>query len=483
MREIHMSGSEQLIVSRADFHDFDIRGDRVLLHVPSTSVFVLDPIAKDVLDYVKGEGLVTRDEIYRRLSSHTPESISGAVDDFFSLGILEIPGGARGQEFKEIREFPLSTIVLNVNTGCNLSCTYCYKEDLDVPSEGKRLSLEKALKGIDLLISEGASRDRINVVFFGGEPLSNMKLIRQVTEYAERRCSEEKMQIDFSLTTNATLLTEELIEYFDTHRFGISISMDGPEAVHDRRRLTVGGSGTYSVVRKKAKLLLERYKSKPVGARVTLTSGYTDVCAIHKHLKDELGFAEVGFAPVTSNPVDVFNLSESELRSLFESMKTLGREYVSSAIRGVNNGFSNMHQLMSDLYEGRKKSLPCGAGVGLLAVDHKGELNLCHRFTGSTLPTFGNVDAGINKVELGKFIEKAIDRTDRGCKSCRIQNLCSGGCYHESYANFSDPHSPVYHYCDLLREWVDFGIECYLEILEKNPSFLHQHISNRKVEL
>ena len=145
-----MSGSEQLIVSRAAFHDFDIRGDRVLLHVPSTSVFVLDPIAKDVLDYLKGESLVTRDEVHSRLSSHAPESISGAVDDFFSLGILESPGGTQGQEVKEIREFPLSTIVLNVNTGCNLSCTYCYKEDLDVPSEGKRLSLEKAIKGIEL---------------------------------------------------------------------------------------------------------------------------------------------------------------------------------------------------------------------------------------------------------------------------------------------------------------------------------------------
>lgn len=311
-----MSGLEQLIVSRVAFHDFDVRGDRVLLHVPSTSVFVLDPIAKDVLDYVKAESLVTREAIFSRLKSHSPENISGAIDDFFNLGILQIPGVLQNQEFKDIREFPLSTIVLNVNTGCNLSCTYCYKEDLDIPSEGKRLSLVKAIKGIELLIKEGASRDRINVVFFGGEPLSNFELIRQVTEYAERRCSEETKQIDFSLTTNATLLTEELIEYFDVHRFGISISMDGPEAIHDRRRLTVGGNGTYSVVRKKAKLLLERYKSKPVGARVTLTSGYTDVCAIHKHLKDDLGFAEVGYAPVTSNPVDVFNLSESELRSL-----------------------------------------------------------------------------------------------------------------------------------------------------------------------
>jgi uncharacterized protein len=237
------------------------------------------------------------------------------------------------------------------------------------------------------------------------------------------------------------------------------------------------------VVAAKARMLLARYTSRPVGARVTLTAGYSDVAAIHRHLKDEIGFAEVGFAPVTSNPVTTFNLVGDELRGVFESMKTLGRQYRDAAVAGENIGFSNMHQMLSDLYEGRRKALPCGAGIGLLAVDHKGGLNLCHRFTGSDQPTFGSVDAGIAKAELGAFLENALDRSERGCSTCPIRNLCSGGCYHESYANFSDPHSPVYHYCELLREWVDFGIEVYLEILDKNPAFLHRHIANRSSEL
>jgi uncharacterized protein len=138
---------------------------------------------------------------------------------------------------------------------------------------------------------------------------------------------------------------------------------------------------------------------------------------------------------------------------------------------------------MSDLYEGRKKALPCGAGVGLLAVDHKGDLNLCHRFTGSDMPRFGNVDEGIAKEALGAFLEKATDRADKGCSTCRIRNLCAGGCYHESYAHFGDPLSPTYHYCDLMRDWVDFGIEIYTEILVKNPGFFRQHLSTRSIQL
>jgi uncharacterized protein len=138
-----------------------------------------------------------------------------------------------------------------------------------------------------------------------------------------------------------------------------------------------------------------------------------------------------------------------------------------------------MHQLMTDLHEGRRKSLPCGAGVGLLAVDGDGELNLCHRFTGSDLPTFGNVTDGIDAERLGAFIDKAIDRGGTHCETCRIRNLCAGGCYHESYSRFGDAHHRTYHYCDLLRSWVDFGVRVYADIQRHNPGFFTRHLEPR----
>lgn len=472
-------------VDAHSFHDMQLRDRRVLLHIPSTGLFDLDPVTAAVLDFVRRVPTVHTDELLKHFACSVSEtSVAGAIEDLRSLGVLRADRAVeKGGPGIRVREFPLSTLVLNVNTGCNLSCTYCYKEDLTSPAKGEKLAFETARAGIELLLREGERRDRVSVVFFGGEPLTNMALIRAATEYVERRCTEEGKALDLSLTTNATMLTEELVDWFDGHRFGISISMDGPQAVHDRRRKTIGGKGTYDVVAQKTRMLLERYRSRPVGARVTLTAGYTDVEAIHHHLKGEIGFSEVGFAPVTSNPVDTFNLEGDELRSLFASMKQLGFAYRDAALRGENIGFSNMHQLMSDLYEGRRKALPCGAGLGLLAVDHQGKLNLCHRFTGSEMPTFGNVRDGIEKESLGRFLEEAMDRSGRGCSTCRIRNLCAGGCYHESYAQFGDPHSPVYHYCDLLREWVDFGIEIYLELMERNPAFLHRHVSNRSTEL
>jgi uncharacterized protein len=342
------------------------------------------------------------------------------------------------------------------------------------------MAFETAAQSFELLLAEAKERKRVNLVFFGGEPLSNMPLIRQVIDHAERRGAEVGKTVDFSLTTNATLLTEELVEYFSAHRVGITVSMDGPKALHDRNRKTIGGKGTYDVVAKKARMLLAGHKTRPVGARVTLTRGTTDVVTIHRHLRDEIGFFEVGFAPVTAGDIGTFNLGEDELAEVFCGMKALGLEYRDEALAGRNNGFANMHQLMTDLAEGTRKSLPCGAGLGMLAVDKDGGLNLCHRFTGSSLPTFGNVADGIDKPRLGAFLEEAQDRSARPCATCRIRNLCSGGCYHERYARYGDPMHPVAHYCELMRDWIDFGIDVYTRIMAGNPGFFERHVAPRR---
>ncbi len=455
----------------------------MLLHVPTTALFELDALGAEVLRLVRADSTLDAAGIAGALSARFPgEQVSAFLGKLLRLEVLRVEGASRpiNPSGVRIEAYPLSTIVLNVNTGCNLACRYCYKEDLAVPAEGKRMGMDVAARSVDLLLSQGEQRPRVGIVFFGGEPLSNMPLIRQVVDYAEAKAAALGKTIDFSLTTNATLLTEELIEYFDAHRFGLSVSIDGPQAVHDRNRRTVGGHGTYEVVARKVRMLLARYRSKPVGARVTLTAGTTEVEAIHEHLRDQLGFHEVGYAPVTASEQAGHALSEAELAEVHAGFERLGAKYLAAALAGRNTGFSNLHQLMTDLHEGRRKALPCGAGVGLLAVDHQGGLNLCHRFTGSELPTFGSVEQGIAADRLGAFLERAADRDGTHCATCRIRNLCAGGCYHESWVRYGDAHHRTYHYCNLLRRWVDFGIRVYAEISARNPKFFSAHIEPRR---
>ena len=463
-------------------HVVRTESDTYLLHVPTTAVFGVDVLGLAVIERCRDSGGHSVDELVALLADrHLPARVRAFAAELRKLEMLQPSGSLRpiNPRSVQVSSYPLSTLVLNVNTGCNLSCTYCYKEDLAKPADGRKMNFVTAARSIDLLLEAGAARDRVNIVFFGGEPLTNVALIRQVVGYAEAEAARAGKAIDFSMTTNATLLTPALIDYFDAHRFGISVSMDGPKLIHDRHRKSVGGLGTYDVVTRKVRLLLDRYRARPVGARVTLGGGNTEVEAIHAHLRGEIGFHEVGYAPVTSAAEAGHALSAAELAKVHRAFERLGEDYRRAALAGRNNGFSNMHQLMTDLHEGRRKSLPCGAGVGLLAVDGDGDLNLCHRFTGSDLPTFGNVATGIDGGRLSAFIDKAIDREGTHCETCRIRNLCAGGCYHESYARFGDAHHRTYHYCDLLRSWVDFGVRVYADIQRHNPSFFIHHLEPR----
>ena len=456
--------------------------DAFLLHVPTTAVFGVDGLGLAMIELCQASGGRSIEELVLALADrYPPARVRAFAAELRKLELLAPSGALRpiNPASVRVKAYPLSTLVLNVTTGCNLSCTYCYKEDLAVPADSKKMDFVTAARSIDLLLAAGAERERVNVVFFGGEPLTNIALIKAVIAYAEHAGERSGRHVDFSMTTNATLLTPTLIDFLDSHRVGISVSIDGPKDVHDRHRRSVGGRGTYDAVARRVGLLLERYRSRPVGARVTLGSGSVEVERIHAHLRGELGFHEVGYAPVTAGAQEDHALTTEELTSVHEAFERLGLDYRDRALMGENNGFSNMHQLMTDLHEGRRKALPCGAGVGLLAVDGDGDLNLCHRFTGSDLPKFGNVTTGIDGDRLGAFVSKAIDREGTHCETCRIRNLCAGGCYHESYARFGDPHHRTYHYCDLLRRWVDFGVAVYSDIRQNNPEFFVKHLEPR----
>ncbi|GAB3453751.1 quinohemoprotein amine dehydrogenase maturation protein [Insolitispirillum peregrinum] len=464
-----------------DVHEVHADGAHILFHIPSTSLFELDEVGGAVLSLFRDRPQVEPDDIRASFEGRfaAPEVID-TIQGLLTLGILEDAACASAPLEALVPErHPLTNLVLNVTTGCNLGCTYCYKEDLTTPMAAKTMALDDARRSVDLLLAESQDRERVSLVFFGGEPLTNMPLIRAVTDYAEQAAEAVGKGIDFSLTTNATLLTPEISSWLDAHRFGLTVSMDGYRELHDKNRKTIGGKGTYDVVARNVRDLLGRYRSRPIGARVTLTAGVVDVVGIHRHLRDELGFYEVGFAPATSTDLAMFSLDDDETGEVFRAFRFLGQEYVDAAIRGENTGFANMRTLLKTLAEGARKSVPCGAGLGLLSVDAGGKINLCHRFTGSEMGTFGDIHSGIDRTALNGFIRQAATRTSNpanGCSSCRVRHICAGGCYHESHAKFGDALHPVYHVCDSIRDWVDFGISSYARLQRENPGFLQSHV-------
>ena len=212
--------AESLEWNRTNGHLVRGGADSYLLHVPTTAVFGLDDMGLAVLEHCRAKGGLSVDELVARLAGiYEPARVRAFAGELRTLEVLQPAGSLRpiNPAAVEVRSYPLSTLVLNVNTGCNLSCTYCYKEDLAKPAEGRKMDFVTAARSVDLLLKTGASRERLNVVFFGGEPLTNVPLIQQVTAYAEAEAKRAGKTVDFSLTTNATLLTAELIDSRQKH--------------------------------------------------------------------------------------------------------------------------------------------------------------------------------------------------------------------------------------------------------------------------
>ena len=465
-----------------NLHRVAVDGRDLLFHVPTTSLFELDALTREALDLLAASPLSLAALQEKLAARHDAGAVAEAVAELAACDVLrDSRAEARAPAAKRrVTSFPLTTVVLNVNTGCNLSCTYCFKEDLTSPAAGKKMDFATAQAAVEMLLRESPGRSRYNVVFFGGEPLTQMPLLEQVVAWGERRFAEAGTRGDFSLTTNATLITPRIADWLNEHNVGVAVSIDGPRAIHNRHRTTLGGKGSYDVVAAKIRLLRERYTARPLGARVTLARGTTEVIEIFDHLTDEFGFNEVGFAPVTSGDDSSFNLSEAELDAVFSGFRALGDRLVTAALRGEKTGFSNLLQLLTDLHEGTSKSLPCGAGYSMVAIDHQGAVNLCHRFTGSNLQTFGDVTHGLARAELGAFLERRLDKSGVDCATCRIRNLCSGGCYHESYARYGDPSHPTLHYCDRMRAWIDYGITAYARILAAQPDWFGKTLTPRR---
>lgn len=448
---------------RENYRRVDAEGRPLLFHVPTTSVFAISAQSEENIRALEAGEISWTD-----LDPETMEA-------FESLMIV----GEPGTEYPDvsIERFPVKALVLNVASGCNLSCTYCYKADLTSMANGGNMTLETAKEAIELFYSESPNRKDYTITFFGGEPLGNLPLIRQVIAYADDYFAQRGAEVKYTMTTNATLLTPAVVRELYDSRVDLTISIDGPEAIHNHTRVFENGRGSYAAVVKNLAEVRKVYKERVVAARVTLTHGVTDVLGIWKHLRYALGFKEIGLAPATSGDNAMFNLSDRELYTVFEGFKQLGEHYIAEALQNRYNGFSNLHRVLGDIHEGRKKRLPCGAGVGLLSVSYKGTIDLCHRFTGSDFPSFGSVQTGLDKPALTNFLEKRANNKEGDCASCHIRNLCAGGCYHESYIKYDDPSRPVLHYCDTMRSWIDYALGAYARIMQHNPAFFETYFN------
>lgn len=461
-------------------HRFEAAGQRFVYSAATAALLGLDEVSSAVLDNFCAEGGA---ELEPWALANPGEDEQETFKAMVQMGLLR-PVGEVPPSTDPLppMPFPISTLVLNVSSKCNLSCTYCYeygedKIEGEARKPGKassRMTPQLARDSVDFLMEHSAARKDVSITFFGGESLLGFEAIRAATLYANERAAECGKRIGYALTTNATLLSDEVIDFLVEQRFGVNISIDGAKDDHDRHRSFKSGGGSYEVIVPRIRKLLAKNRpgGRPIGARITLTRGADDIARTFEHLVGEIGFDQVGFAPVTSSPGKDWALGDDGMDWILEQFAVLSKDYLDEALAGRAHAFSNLDDLLREIHRGINKAHPCGAGLGLLAVSTDGDLGLCHRFVDSQTHTVGDLESGIDHQKREDFLREGHIDTKTACHSCFARPHCSGGCYHEAYVRYGDAAQPNLHYCSWIRSWTELGLGIYGQLAVENPAFL-----------
>jgi uncharacterized protein len=465
--------------SLGELHRFEGGGTQFLYLVSAGAIFQMDDAVSIVFEALS-QGPLSFEELAERLvaGGMSHGDAVETIDELFRARVLVGEDTVREPLDAPPADFPLQSLVMNLTNQCNLSCQYCYEfgEDKVATPEGKPkfMDIETAKQSVDFLLEGSKGRKAVHITFFGGETLMNFPLLKQVVAYASERAAEQGRSVDFSLTTNATLLTPAIIEFLSENQIGVTVSMDGPPDLQDKMRVFANGRGSYDIIAPRVKALIAGHRTRPITARVTLTNGVTDVVRIYRHLKEELGFHEVGFAPVTTSPDRLYSINERGMNGVLKDFHVLAEEYLEYALRGQMHGFSNVSDTIAELYQGVNKSHPCGAALGLVGVGPSGDIAPCHRFVDSDTHALGNIATGIDKQKQTAFLDRGHINGKYDCHTCFARPLCAGGCHHEAFVRYGDTGHANLHYCDWIRQWTDTCLRIFGTISAQNPEFLQQ---------
>ena len=457
----------------ADNRMFHTGGRDFFFLAEDNAIFEMTPDTKIILEQQSAAGKFCKADFFSRLDGPV-EDKQDLFETLMNRRVL-VPGdretsGRTTEAGTGI--IPLKTLVLHLTDACNLGCHYCYyRQDGQASKKSRPMTPAVARKAVDFLLAHSGGLEEVVIVFFGGEPLLNFDLISFAVGYAREKALEKGKKIEFAITTNGTLLTDRIIGFLHEHSIGITVSIDGFEDVHDRFRRFPDGTPSYGTILPGIRKLIERAREKPVVARVTV-AGRTarDVPEVLAHLLD-LGFAEVGFAPVTTQDVS-YQLGRDEMALLLDRFRALSDTFLDFARQDKFLGFTNLVDLLVVLHESEVKNYPCGAGLGLFSVDPEGRLYLCQRLTGEASAWMGDVSGGFHQRRIRQFRTAAEIGRKESCRKCWVRAICAGGCYHEALVREGGLDRPNLHYCEWLRNWIDIGLSVYGRLAAERPEYL-----------
>lgn len=412
-------------------HMYEQNGYRIVLDTNSGAVHVMDEIPFELLshfaDRVPEE--LPQDVLHDMTARFPEEKVLEAFEELQELQKENMLFSK--DEYAKfagmMQAAPIKSMCLNVAHDCNLRCEYCFASKGDFGGERKPMPLEVGKKAIDFLIEHSAGRHNLEMDFFGGEPLMNFDVVKELVAYARSLEKEHNKNFRFTITTNGLLLDDDKIEFINREMSNCVLSLDGRKEVNDRLRFRVDGSGSYDRIVPQFQKLVATRNGKDYYARGTFTRHNLDFTNDVLHMAD-LGFDQISVEPVVSDEKLEYSIKEEDLPRVFEEYEKLAK----TIIRDRKNGkYYNFFHFAVDLNQGPcaiKRLRGCSCGNEYVAVTPEGDIYPCHQFVGNEEWKMGNVMDGTLDLGMKNRFAKANVYAKEKCQNCWARFYCSGGC-------------------------------------------------------
>ncbi|MCR5452271.1 MAG: thioether cross-link-forming SCIFF peptide maturase [Lachnospiraceae bacterium] len=445
-------------------HRFTNNGYNIVMDINSGAIHVVDPVTYDLIGLYKE---LSPDEVRKQTGELHPEISTEEIAQIYDeVRELEISGDLftpdpYEEKVKDYTKRPtvVKALCLHVAHDCNLACKYCFAEEGEYHGGHRELmSLEVGKAALDFLIENSGSRHNLEVDFFGGEPLMNWDVVKQLVHYGRSREEETGKHFRFTLTTNGVLLSDEVIDFANKEMDNIVLSIDGRKELNDKMRPFRGGKeSTYERIVPRFQKVAESRNQERYYARGTFTRYNKDFANDVLHLAD-LGFKQISVEPVVAHETDDYAIRPEDVPDLLNEYDRLAGEMLQRM--GTDKDFNFFH-FMIDLEGGPcvyKRLSGCGSGTEYLAVTPTGELYPCHQFVGETEFMLGDVFTGVKKTDIVQKFKGANVYSRPACRDCFAKYYCSGGCAANAY-NFTGDILGNYEVgCQLQRKRVECAI-------------------------
>ena len=442
-------------------HKFKQGENYFVLDVNTGAVHIVDEL---VYDLVHDEGMKKKSETIELLKGkYDEETIVEAYDEMVELvkeGLLysedQYEDIAHGS--MDDRDY-IKAVCLNIIHGCNLRCKYCFADEGEYNGHKGVMSLETAKKAIDYVVKRSGPRRNIEIDLFGGEPTMIMDTIKEIIKYARDNEKEWKKNIRFTMTTNATLLNDDMMDFMDKEMGNIILSLDGRKCVNDNVRIKVDGSGSYDDILPNIKKMIEkRTPGKMYYVRGTFTRANTDFYEDVMAMVNE-GFKEVSIEPVVLENGHPLSLRNEDLPEIMKNYDKLYEDMVRRKREGKDE--YKFYHFNVDLNGGPcvyKRISGCGAGFEYVAITPQGEVYPCHQFVGKEEYKLGSIYDDTYNADLGKKFKKAHIYNKPKCRDCWARFYCSGGCQANNVNFYGDMNIPYEIGCAMQKKRIECAI-------------------------